>query len=104
MAVICLDIARTETVVHICPSIDVGIPIRRTKIFRDGNAQAALTPAELAYVRNDIELVIERIGDQLHIRAARRSLGGVLVKFADFGSDMMADGRGAREQSEREAR
>ncbi|PRC92347.1 antitoxin [Solimicrobium silvestre] len=73
-----------------------------TKIFRNGNSQAVRVPAELAYERTDIELEIERIGDELRIRPARRSLTGVLQKFARFESDFMINGREEQEQSERE--
>jgi antitoxin VapB len=73
-----------------------------TKAFRNGNSQAVRVPAELAYERTDIELEIERVGDELRIRPARRSLTGVLKKFSKFGPDFMANGRGGQEQSERE--
>jgi hypothetical protein len=39
-----------------------------TKLFKNGNSQAVRIPAELAYSRWDIELVIERQGDKLRIR------------------------------------
>lgn len=74
-----------------------------TKAFRNGNSQAIRIPAELAYERTDIELEIERVGDELRIRPARRPLIGVLKKFAKFGPDFMSEGRGDQEQAEREA-
>lgn len=77
--------------------------MKTTKIFRNGNSQAVRIPAEFAYEHLDIELEIERIGDELRIRPARRSLAGVLTKFASFGPDFMADGRGDQEQGDREA-
>jgi antitoxin VapB len=73
-----------------------------TKVFRNGNSQAVRIPAELAYERSDLEVEIERVGDELHIRPMRRPLAGVLKKFAKFGPDFMADGRGDHEQAERE--
>ncbi len=73
-----------------------------TKAFKNGNSQAVRIPAELAYARTDIELEIERIGDEIRIRPVRRSLAGVLKKFAKFSPDFMAAGRGSQEQSERE--
>lgn len=73
-----------------------------TKVFRNGNSQAVRIPAELAYERTDQDLEIERIGDELRIRPARRSLNGVLKKFSKFGADVLAEGRGEQEQSERE--
>lgn len=74
-----------------------------TKAFRNGNSQAIRIPSELAYERTDIELEIERVGDEIRIRPARRPLGGVLKKFARFGPDFMAEGRGDQEQADREA-
>jgi len=74
-----------------------------TKIFRNGNSQAVRIPAELAYSAWDIELVIEREGDELHIRPARRRMGDVLGKLAKFSPDFMAQGRGANTEGEREA-
>ena len=74
-----------------------------TRVFKNGNSQAVRIPAELAYERNDIDVEIERVGDELRIRPARRSLAGVLAKFAKFSPDFMADGRGDHEQAERES-
>lgn len=77
--------------------------MQTTKAFRNGNSQAVRIPAELAYERTDIELEIERIGDEIRIRPARRPLVGVLKKFARFAPDFMSEGRGDQEQAEREA-
>lgn len=74
-----------------------------TKAFKNGNSQAVRIPADLAYDRMDVELEIERVGDELRIRPARRALAGVLTKFAKFGPDFMAEGRGDHEQAERES-
>lgn len=74
-----------------------------TKAFRNGNSQAVRIPADLAFERTDIELEIERIGEEIRIRPARRSLSGVLAKFANFVPEMMAEGRGDQEQAERDA-
>ena len=73
-----------------------------TKVFRKGNSQAVRIPSELAYKRTDIEFEIERIGDELRIRPVRRSLAGALEKFAQFGPDFMAEGRGDQEQNDRD--
>ena len=73
-----------------------------TKAFRNGNSQAVRIPSELAYASTDVVLEIERIGDEIRIRPARRSLSGVLKKFAKFGPDFMAEGRGDQEQDDRE--
>ena len=77
--------------------------MRTTKAFRNGNSQAVRIPAELAFARTDLELEIERVGVELRIRPVRRSLSGVLAKFAKFDRDFMAAGRGVHEQAEREA-
>lgn len=74
-----------------------------TKAFRNGNSQAVRIPADLAFERTDIDLEIEREGVELRIRPARRSLSGVLAKFAKFAPDFMEEGRGDQEQAEREA-
>lgn len=73
-----------------------------TRVFRNGNSQAVRIPAELAYERSDLEVEIERVGDEIRIRPARRSLAGVLEKFAKFSPDFMAEGRGEHEQAERD--
>lgn len=77
--------------------------MRTTRAFKNGNSQAVRIPAELAYERADIDLEIERVGDEIRIRPARRSLSGVLSKFAKFSPDFMAEGRGDQEQEERDA-
>jgi len=73
-----------------------------TRVFKNGNSQAVRIPADLAYDRSDVEVEIERVGDEIRIRPARRPLAGVLKKFAKFGQDFMAEGRGEQEQAERE--
>lgn len=74
-----------------------------TKTFKAGNAQAVKIPNELAYKSTGIDLEIERIGEELHIRPrpAPKSLAGVLRKFARFSPDFLAEGRGTQEQDER---
>lgn len=74
-----------------------------TKLFKNGNSQAVRIPAELAYSSWDIELVIERHGDELRIRPARRRMGDVLGKLAQFSPDFMSEGRGRSVESDREA-
>lgn len=74
-----------------------------TRAFKNGNSQAVRIPADLAYERTDIELEIERLGDEIRIRPARRSLSSVLGKFAAFSSDFMAEGRIDQEQDERDS-
>ena len=74
-----------------------------TKLFKNGNSQAVRIPAELAYGSWDIELVIERQGDELHIRPARKRMGDVLGKLAQFSPNFMSEGRGLNTEGEREA-
>jgi antitoxin VapB len=75
--------------------------MRTTKSFKNGNSQAVRIPADIAYERMDMDLEIEREGDEIRIRPARRLLSGVLTKFAKFSTDFMAEGRGDQEQAER---
>ena len=74
-----------------------------TRVFRNGNSQAVRIPVDLAYDRTDIELEIERHGDEIRIRPLRRPLTAALAKFASFGPGVMADGRGEQTQAERDA-
>ncbi|HEX5338207.1 MAG TPA: type II toxin-antitoxin system VapB family antitoxin [Gallionella sp.] len=74
-----------------------------TKIFKNGNSQAVRIPAEFAYARSDMDVEIERIGDEIRIRPARRTLEQVMPKFAAFSSDFMAEGRGDNQESRRDA-
>jgi len=78
------------------------VGVRTTRALRNGNSQAVRIPAELAFENTDIDLEIERVGDELRIRPARRALSGVLTKFARFAPDFMAAGRGDQEQVERD--
>jgi len=64
--------------------------MQSTKIFRNGNSQAVRIPAELSYARTDVEMLIERIGDELRIRPARPSLVGLMERFARFSPQFMA--------------
>jgi len=73
-----------------------------TKIFKNGNSQAIRIPAELAYNNWDIDLIIERQGDELRIRPAQRRMGDILGKLAQFSSDFMSEGRGRNVEGERE--
>ena len=74
-----------------------------TKLFKNGNSQAVRIPAELAYTTWDLDLVIERHGDELRIRPAARRIGDVLGKLAQFSPDFMSEGRGLNIEGEREA-
>lgn len=74
-----------------------------SRVFKNGNSQAIRIPADLAYERSDFDVEIERVGDELRIRPARRSLAGVLDKFAKFSPDFLAEGRGDHEQAPRDS-
>ena len=50
-------------------------------------------PAELAYERSDLELEIERCGDELRIRPAGRPITGALQALASFSPSLLAAGR-----------
>lgn len=76
--------------------------MKTTKLFRNGNSQAVRIRSELAYERTDMDLEIERVGEELRIRPIRKPLTGVLKKFARFGPNFMSEGRGDQEQAERE--
>ncbi|MCA8101211.1 AbrB/MazE/SpoVT family DNA-binding domain-containing protein [Burkholderia contaminans] len=78
--------------------------MRTAKVYRKDNAQVVHIPADLAYERSDIELEIKRVGDEIRIRPVRRPLTHVLQKFAKFGPDFMAEGRGDQKQAERNDR
>ncbi len=73
-----------------------------TRLFRDGDAQAVRIPAELAYGSTDIEMEIERVGDEIRLRPRRPSPAGTLQRFARFDAGFMAEGRGNHEQAERD--
>lgn len=73
-----------------------------TRIFKNGNSQAVRIPSELAYDRNDIELEIERVGDEIRIRPASKKLTEVLAKFGQFSHDFMSEGRGKNEEAMRD--
>ena len=80
-----------------------GLEMTITRVFRNGNSQAIRIPAELAYERSDLDVEIERVGDELHIRPVGRSLEGALAKFAGFSDDFMSAGREANIDSERDS-
>jgi len=77
--------------------------VAKTKLFKNGNSQAVHIPAELAYRSWDLNLIIERNGDELRIRPAQRRLGNVLGKFAKFSPDFMSQGRGVNIDGERKS-
>ena len=74
-----------------------------TRLFKNGNSQAVRIPAELAFSTSDMELVIERVGEELRIRPAQRRMGNVLKVLSSFSPNFMSEDRGNQEQAEREA-
>ena len=58
--------------------------------------------AELAYERSDLELEIERCGDEMRIRPAARPITGALESLAAFSPSFLAEGRDQDEQQERQ--
>lgn len=73
-----------------------------TRLFRNGNSQAVRIQAEYAFARSDLELEIERVGDELRIRPAGRPICSALAALAQFSPDFMVAGRGEQEQADRE--
>jgi antitoxin VapB len=74
-----------------------------TRVFRNGNSQAVRIPADFAFERSDMDVTIERVGDELRIRPVRASLAHALALFAAFSDDFMDGERDAGEQAERES-
>ncbi len=73
-----------------------------TRVFKNGNSQAVRIPVDLAYTVWDMDLIIERHGDELRIRPAPRRMGDVLSKLAGFSADFAIEGRGQNVDSERQ--
>ena len=76
--------------------------MRTTRAFKNGNSQAVRIPADLAFAQTDLDLEVERVGDEIRIRPVRRSLAGVMGKFAKFSPDFLTEGRGSQGQSGRD--
>ena len=74
-----------------------------TRLFKNGNSQAVRIPAELAFPTSDMELVSERVGEELRIRPAQRRMGNVMKVLSSFSPNFMSEDRGKQEQTEREA-
>jgi antitoxin VapB len=74
-----------------------------TKAFKNGNSQAIRIPAEIAYASVDINLVIERVGDEIRIRPAQRRIANFLGVLQAFSPDFMSQGRIDDEQEERDS-
>lgn len=67
----------------------------QTKAFKSGNSLAVRIPKDLAIFEPSQDVIIERRGDTLVLRAVeRKSLEHVMDIFASFSPGFMADGRG----------
>ena len=73
-----------------------------TRVFKSGNSLAVRIPKELDFGEASQDVEIERQGDALVIRPVqKRSLAGLMDKFAAFPSDFMVEGREFHEEKER---
>ena len=73
-----------------------------TRVFKSGNSLAVRIPKELQAVLQDQEVEIERQGEGLLIRPARRTLQGLGKVLAGFSPDFMAEGREFHPEPERD--
>ena len=55
--------------------------VTSTRLFRNGNSQAVRIPKALAFESVDIEVEIERRGDELIVRPAKQRLTGLGAAF-----------------------
>jgi len=73
-----------------------------TRIFKSGNSQAVRIPKDLNFDPDIQEVEIERKNDALIIRPQRkRSLAGLMERFAAFPADFMIEGREFHHEHER---
>lgn len=73
-----------------------------SRVFKSGNSQAVRIPKDLAFGPTVQEVEIERHGDGLLIRPARReSFEGLDHVLKAFPQEFMAAGRAPQKQSER---
>lgn len=73
-----------------------------TKLFKDDNSQLVRIPSDMAFDRNDMEVEIERVGDELRICPVSRYLNRVMEKFSALSEDFMAGGRGDNGENNRD--
>ena len=59
--------------------------VTSTRLFRNGNSQAVRIPKALAFDDVDIEVEIERRGDELIVRPAKQRLRGLGAAFRKLG-------------------
>lgn len=73
----------------------------RTRLYRNGASQAVRIPKELAW-SEDIEVEIERRGDEVVVRPARRRLTGLGEALRRMGRGMEGFRREEGEHQERD--
>jgi antitoxin VapB len=74
-----------------------------TRVFKSGNSLAVRIPKELGFSEPNEDVEIERQGNALIIRPVeKRSLAGLMDKFAAFPRDFMAEGLEFHEENERD--
>lgn len=74
-----------------------------TRVFKSGNSLAIRIPKELGFSEPNQDVEIERQGNALVIRPIeKRSLAGLMDKFAAFPPDFMAGERELQEEKERQ--
>ena len=56
-----------------------------TRLFRNGNSQAVRIPRAFAFESDKIQVEIERRGEELIIRRAKRRLTGLGAAFRELG-------------------
>lgn len=71
-----------------------------TRIFQSGNSQAVRLPKEFRFEVDEVEIL--RRGDEVILRAPRRSAADVFDALAALPADVLADGRDDTPPQERE--
>jgi antitoxin VapB len=72
-----------------------------TKVFRSGNSLAVRLPAKMHIAKAGEEVSIEKRGNRVMITPHRRSLKGLMDRFAAFDPDFMEQGRERGQEPER---
>lgn len=58
-----------------------------TRQFKNGNSLAVRIPAGMGFAPDNVELLIERVGDELRIRPKGQKLDGLAELFAALSPD-----------------
>ena len=75
----------------------------QTRAFKSGNSLAVRIPKDLAIFEPSQDVIIERKGDTLVLRAVeKKSLADLMDIFAQFPKNFMSEGRLPQEQDERD--